>query len=65
MAKLDQKQRVASETFPGGRFPMPDKNHAQNALARLNQAHNMTPAMKATVRGRAQSILGAATRKVK
>ena len=37
MAVLNQKQREASETFPGGRYPMPDKNHARAALARINQ----------------------------
>ena len=62
MAILNAKQRRDSETFSGGRFPMPDKNHAQNALARLNQAKNMTPSMKATVRARAHRILGAAKR---
>ena len=37
-----------SFALPGGRYPIPDKNHARNALARV--AQNGTPAEKATVR---------------
>jgi hypothetical protein len=58
MAILDAKERKASETLPGGRFPMPDKNHARNALARLNQAKGLSSEQKAKVHARAERILG-------
>lgn len=58
MAILDTEERKESETLPGGRFPMPDKNHARNALARLNQAHGLSSEQKAKVRGRAERMLG-------
>jgi len=58
MAVLNAKQRKSSETLSGGRFPMPDKSHARNALARINQAHGLSGEDKAKIRGRAESILG-------
>jgi len=58
MAVLNAKQREESETLPGGRFPMPDKNHARNALARLNQAHGLSGADKAKIKARADRMLG-------
>jgi hypothetical protein len=58
MAVLNAKQRKKSETVPGGRFPMPDKNHARNALARLNQAHGLSEGQKEEVKSRAHRILG-------
>lgn len=63
MAVLNQKQRNASQTLPGGRYPMPDRGHAIAALGRINQG-GLSPAQKAKVRARAHSILGAAQRKV-
>lgn len=57
MAVLDAKERRKSETLPGGRYPMPDKNHARNALARLNQG-GLSSEQKAKVRARANRILG-------
>jgi len=39
-------------------FPMPDKAHARNALARLNQAKGLSAAQKAKVRSRAKRMLG-------
>lgn len=63
MAVLNKKQRNASETFPGGRYPMPDKNHARAALGRINQG-GLSPEQKATVRARAHRILGAAQRSI-
>ncbi len=60
MATLDAKERKASETLPGGRFPMPDKNHARNALARLNQAQGLSSGDKAKVKARANRMLGKA-----
>jgi hypothetical protein len=56
MAVLDAKERKKSETLPGGRYPMPDKAHARNALARLNQG-GLSPSEKAKVRARADRIL--------
>ncbi len=61
MAILNTKQRKASETFPGGRYPMPDAGHARAALGRVNQG-GLSPDQKATVRARAHKILGAAKR---
>ena len=54
MAKLTTEARNAlpakSFVFPEDRrYPIPDKNHAQNALARVSQ--NGTPDEKAKVRG--------------
>lgn len=40
------------------RFPMPDKAHARNALARLPQAKGLSAAEKARIRARAYRILG-------
>lgn len=40
------------------RFPMPDKAHAANALARLPQAKGLSAAQKARIRARAKKILG-------
>lgn len=52
MAKLSSKkrQRMSAKSFalPGKRYPIPDKAHARNALARVS-AHG-TPAEKARVR---------------
>lgn len=52
MAKLTSKQRNAlpSSTFAlsGRRYPIPDKSHAKNALARVSQ--NGTADEKAKVR---------------
>lgn len=42
------------------KFPMPDKKHARNALARLNQAKGLTASMKRKVVNRAYRILGTA-----
>jgi hypothetical protein len=61
MAILNQKQRNASETLPGGRYPMPDAGHARAALGRINQG-GLSSGQKATVRARAHKILGAAQR---
>jgi len=62
MAVLNAKQRKRSATIVvngQAKFPMPDKAHARNALARLNQAKPpLTPAQKAKVRARANRILG-------
>jgi hypothetical protein len=58
MGVLNAKQRRASETLPGGRFPMPDRSHAQNALARLNQAKGLSAEDKEKIRNRAHRILG-------
>ena len=57
MAVLNTKQRKRSETLPGGRYPMPDKSHARNALARLNQG-GLSSSQKARVKARAYRILG-------
>ena len=52
MAVLTTKERKALPgsdfALPGGRYPIPDKSHGRNALARVSQ--NGTPAEKAVVR---------------
>lgn len=52
MAKLTAKARkaIAPKNFalPGRRYPIEDRSHAQNALARVSQ--HGTPAEQATVR---------------
>ncbi len=57
MAKLTAKARKAipSKDFalPGGRYPIEDKSHARNALARVSG--NGTPAEKAAVRAKVHS----------
>jgi len=65
MAVLQAKARKRSATVTqktnGGtryRFPMPDKAHARNALARLPQAKNLTAAERKKIRNRANKILG-------
>jgi len=65
MAVLKAKARKRSATITqktnGGtryRFPMPDKAHARNALARLPQAKNLTAAERKKIRNRANKILG-------
>ena len=62
MAVLKAKARKRSATIVvdgQAKFPMPDKAHARNALARLNQAKPpLTPSQKAKVRARANKMLG-------
>jgi len=65
MAVLTTKarNRLASSTFagPGRSYPIPDKAHAANAKARATQqlkAGNLTPAQAATIRSRANAVLG-------
>jgi hypothetical protein len=52
MAKLTSKRRNAlpnaAFALPGRRYPIENRSHAQNALARVSQ--NGTPAEKAKVR---------------
>jgi len=52
MAKLTTaaRKRLPASTFalPGRRYPLPDRSHAANALARVSQ--HGTPAEKAKVR---------------
>ena len=54
MAKLTTKARnkIASKNFalPGRRYPIEDKSHARNALARVSQ--HGSPSEKATVRAK-------------
>jgi len=54
MARLSQSQRdrLPSKSFagPGRSYPIPDKSHAANALARVSQYGS--PAEKSQVRGK-------------
>ncbi len=55
------ERRASATVVVGGKpkFPMPDKAHARNALARENQAKPpLTPGQKAKVESRAHRILG-------
>ncbi len=58
--KAAARKRSATIVVNGQpKFPMPDKAHARNALARLNQARPpLTASQKAKVRARAHRILG-------
>jgi hypothetical protein len=57
MTKLttDDRNRLPDSEFalPGGRYPIPDRSHAQNALARVSQ--NGTPEEKAVVRAKVRA----------
>jgi len=60
---LKKKARERSATVRGpkgeAKYPIPDKSHARNALARINQAKPpLTPAQKAKVRAKANRVLG-------
>lgn len=56
MAVLNEKQRKASATIGKDRYPIPDKNHARVALARINQG-GLTEKQKAMVRAKAHRVL--------
>jgi hypothetical protein len=60
MAKLNAKMRdaLSSNQFalPGRRYPIENRSHAQNALARVSQ--HGTPEEKATVRAKVASKFG-------
>jgi hypothetical protein len=65
MAVLSTKARknlpASKFALPGGRFPVPDKAHAANAKARATQGlakGTLTPAEAATVRHKANLVLG-------
>lgn len=62
MATISEKLRKKTATVHSGgkaKFPIPDKSHAANALARLNQAKPpLSSAQKAKVRAKAQRVLG-------
>lgn len=56
-ATIVEKFKGKTKTRKRYRFPMPDKTHARNALARLPQAKGLTAAEKAKIRRRAYRIL--------
>lgn len=65
MAKLTASDRKAlpklTFALPGGRFPIPDANHARAALSGASRAEsvgNITPAQKATIDRKAKAKLG-------
>lgn len=64
----NDRKHIAPKNFalPGGRYPIPDKSHAQNALARVSQFGS--DAEKAKVRSKVQSkfpSMGKSARKAK
>jgi len=70
MSKLTTKQRKAMPqsdyALPGKRFPVEDKNHARNALARAAQgvkAGTLSPAQKAKVDAAANKTLNKGKKK--
>lgn len=70
MAKLKGGARKRSATVKvkgKAKFPIPDKKHARNALARLNQAKGLSASQKRKVVKRAYRVLGTpkAKRRVK
>lgn len=65
MAKLTSKQRnkLPAHEFAGPErsYPIPDKSHARNALARVSQAVNagrMSSSSASKIRARAKAKLG-------
>jgi hypothetical protein len=64
--KLRKKTATIKEKQDGTkryRFPMPDKAHARNALARLPQAKGLTAEEKTKIRNRALRMLYGTTNK--
>jgi len=64
MAKLTTSARnslsASQFALPGGRFPVEDKAHARNALARASQgvkAGTLSSSQAATVRAKANRVL--------
>lgn len=49
----------ASKDYPAGRFPMPDRKHAQLALELLPDAKNMSAQQEKAVKARATRMLAA------
>lgn len=47
-----------SKGHPNGRFPMPDKSHASQALRMLGRAKGLSAAQKKAIRAKANRILG-------
>lgn len=65
MAKLTTKKRneLPASTFagPGRSFPIPDKSHARNALARASQGVNagtLSDSAAAKIKTKAHRVLG-------
>jgi len=58
MAKVSSSERKKTETLPGGRFPMPDKEHARLALQMLPKAKHLSSGQKETIKARAHRMLG-------
>ena len=65
MARLTTKQRkkLPASAFagPGRSYPVEDKAHARNALARASQQvnkGNLSPSAAAKIRARARGVLG-------
>lgn len=61
MAKLKAAARKRSATVRvkgKAKFPIPDKKHARNALARINQAKGLSASQKRKVVSRAYRKLG-------
>lgn len=56
MAILNAQQRRASETLPGGRYPIPDKGHAKMAIAYINKG-GLSPEQKMEVMRKAHMML--------
>lgn len=56
--RLNAAQHHRYQTLSGGRFPMPDKEHARLALQMLPRAKGLSPAEKQKIRARAHRMLG-------
>lgn len=57
MGKVSAKTRKKTQTLPGGRFPMPDREHARKALQMLPKAKGLSAADKTKIRNRANKML--------
>lgn len=54
---IEKRKGKRKKVIKRYRFPMPDKAHARNALARLPQAKGLSPEEKAKIKRRAYRIL--------
>jgi hypothetical protein len=61
MARLtaaDRRSLPKGDFAIPGRFPIPDKGHAEAALRDISRAHGLKPGQAATIRRKAHAMLG-------
>jgi hypothetical protein len=60
-AAMRNKLPASKFALPGRRYPVPDKAHANNALARVSQ--HGSPAEKSAVRAKVKKLFSTSSRK--